>query len=180
MKSFIQVVKEDTEYTTSVNEGWGTALGTLMKFIPGMAGVGMVTNHASRALSVQNLMKLFQNAKLKKYIDDECAKTIKEETRKNKNLTAALPSGFASQISRWWNKSDISEKMSYWSEGSINKNVYIFYDTDHIQSVKVCLYDTAYNTYRMFPIKPPKTRELGFYKESYMPTVFNADSIFDL
>lgn len=179
MKSFKSVVMEDTEFMTSVNEGWGKFLASMVGvvingtiFIP--AGL-MIHN----VLSNVKLAQLFKNPKLKKYINDESKKIIKDTLKKNKNLTDKIPQGFFTNFKKGWKSTSFAEGLKYWPLW-LDMHTVVLYDTDHIQAVRVAFYDKENDTYTFRDIPEPSKQDLGIRKESYVPTVFNADSIFDL
>ena len=86
---------------SKVISGTKVAVGGLGGFYGGLA-LGKVIG----TISNMSLSKLLKDPKLSKYLNDQCSKILKEEQRKDKSVTASLPSDPGTLIKRWWHNND--------------------------------------------------------------------------
>lgn len=170
MKSFMKVIKEDSEYMESVNEGWGRVMlltATTLGLIAGphafpasllpMAGVA-----GYELYSLSKITKIFKEPKLKKYLDNFNKKTFNTFKKKSPNITMRLPNrGY--NYDAWLKSSTDSGPLKY--SMTYFGNIFVYYDATHIQEVRCVYYNTANKQYINKKVPAPDKKELGYYEE---------------
>lgn len=170
MSNFMKVYRNNHP----VEEGWGTLLASMF-----MGPAGYAT---AVALSVMNIKQFSQNKDIRKYIDDECKKILKEEQRKDKSVTSDLPNDCITLLKRWWHNNDevgffsrtnwLHFKNTYVSDKFIdikinNWTITYWGDTDHIDAAVVLLYSKEKDNIIGRRIPAPKSEKLSklFHRE---------------
>ena len=133
--------------------------------------------------SNKNLNKTIKDKRFQKYIINTCNNIYKKEKNSNKNLTNIIPNNDRSFLDKVISKfkqynptySKFTDRIKYLN---VKKNtnemfniscpqytVFMFHDTDHIDSVKLCLYDKKEDTLNFYNVPAPSKNDLGFYEE---------------
>ena len=131
-------------------------------------------------LSDKNLKKALTDRRLTSYIKKECDKIYKQELHKDKTVSTKVPHNFLASIRRYWHATDempFSQSLynrflsQYRDKGKIldhkvgEYQIACFYDTDHIESITLLLYNTRKN--KIFGKVIPAPKNNGqFYKEN--------------
>lgn len=128
------------------------------------------------------LKRLLDNPKMKKYLEGQCAKLFKEEQRKDKSITADIPTNVTTLIKRWWHNNDevgffskpnFLQQHDDWIDDlvfdlKVGKYITTFwYDTSHIDAAVVIFYSKNKDTCVGRRIPAPSDKELKriFYQE---------------
>lgn len=161
-----------------VEEGWGTLLN---RFFNPTVTKGTIGNIIG-VISNDRLSKFLKHPKMKKYLEGECNRLLKEEQKKDKSVIAKIPGDPISLIKRWWHNND---EVGFWSKPNfmqqhddwIDDAIFdlkvgqftttFWYDTDHIDAAVVIFYSKDRDACLGRRIAAPAAKDLAemFHEE---------------
>ena len=179
MSLFKQVTNENLE---PIDEGWGTfAFHILAQVNP--FPISMVTNKIPFLISKTNMKRILKNDLLQKYLKKECDELYKQERKTDSTVTHIFPPGLLHTLretiytqyqagnaldqGKYWNQSTLTNEFL---EGVFNGyTVVVFFDMEHIQSIRVIFYSKKRDVYYdRFITSPRSMKQIGFYKEKIL------------
>ena len=155
----------------------GGVFGGAGKIIQGsqMIQAGTIAGRVIGTISNVTLKRLLDNPKMKKYLEGQCTKLLKEEQKKDKSITADIPTNVTTLVKRWWHNNDevgffskpnFLQQHDDWIDDlvfdlKVGKFVTTFwYDTSHIDAAVVLFYSKDRDTCVGRRIPAPSDKEL--------------------
>lgn len=159
MSLFYEVTNESFQ---PVVEGWGKVASILIPIVGPLIHL---------KISKDYINKLMANPKLNQYISSKCNEFFNKSKKQYSKISKQIPNDADKMFQSGLDidkQTSVGAKLKYNCVGKWNINgytIWVFGDTDHIQTIMLSLWDSGSDKPVTFNIPAPSNQELKFYKE---------------